>query len=163
MRAISPPCSMAARRVMPTAAGQPDHRRARSQGDEDGGRCGHRLLLDRHGGDRRDDSSRSCARATTWSVSQFLFGNTVSQFNTLIAAHGADVTFVDATDVANVERRIDAGDRLIFVETIANPRTQVADLARIGELARQRGILYVVDNTMTSPRLFRPKTVHAGS
>jgi len=94
-------------------------------------------------------------------ASQFLFGNTVSQFNTL-AAHGADVTFVDATDVANVERALTPATRLIFVETIANPRTQVADLARIGELARQRGILYVVDNTMTSPALFRPKTVHAG-
>jgi O-acetylhomoserine (thiol)-lyase len=93
--------------------------------------------------------------------SQFLFGNTVSQFGTL-AAHGADITFVDATDVANVGRALTPATRLIFVETIANPRTQVADLARIGELARQRGILYVVDNTMTSPALFRPKAVGAG-
>ena len=38
------------------SAGQSDHRRARSQGDEDGGRRGHRLLRDRHGGDRRDDA-----------------------------------------------------------------------------------------------------------
>ena len=66
-------------------------------------------------------------------ASQFLFGNTVSQFNTL-AAHGADVTFVDATDVANVERALTPATRLVFVETIANPRTQVADLARIGAL-----------------------------
>jgi O-acetylhomoserine (thiol)-lyase len=50
----------------------------------------------------------------------------------------------------------------VFVETIANPRTQVADLARIGELCRERGLLYVVDNTMTSPWLFRPSTVQAG-
>ncbi len=50
----------------------------------------------------------------------------------------------------------------MFVETIANPRTQVADLARIGALCRERGLLYVVDNTMTSPWLFRPTTVHAG-
>ena len=40
--------------------------------------------------------------------------------------------------------------------------TQVADLARIGALCRARGILYVVDNTMTSPWLFRPKSVGAG-
>jgi O-acetylhomoserine (thiol)-lyase len=93
--------------------------------------------------------------------SQFLFGNTVSQFGTL-AAHGTQVTYVDATDVANVERALTAATRLIFVETIANPRTQVADLARIGALARERGILYVVDNTMTSPALFRPKAVGAG-
>jgi len=93
-------------------------------------------------------------------VSQFLFGNTVSQFNTLIS-HGMDITFVDATDVANVERALTPSTKLIFVETIANPRTQIADLARIGALANERGILYVVDNTMTSPALFRPKSVGA--
>ena len=38
----------------------------------------------------------------------------------------------------------------------------MADLARIGQLCRERGILFVVDNTMTSPYLFRPKTVGAG-
>jgi O-acetylhomoserine (thiol)-lyase len=94
-------------------------------------------------------------------VSQFLFGNTVSLFNTL-AGHGAKITFVDATDVANVERALTPSTKLVFVETIANPRTQVADLARIGVLCGVRGILYIVDNTMTSPALFRPKAVGAG-
>jgi O-acetylhomoserine (thiol)-lyase len=94
-------------------------------------------------------------------ASQFLFGNTVSQFNTLVA-HGANVAYVDATDVANVEAALTPATRMVFVETIANPRTQVADLARIGALCAARGILYVVDNTMTSPALFRPKAVGAG-
>ena len=94
-------------------------------------------------------------------ASQFLFGNTVSLFGTL-GAHGIKVTFVDATDVANVEKALQPQTRLVFVETIANPRTQVADLARIGELCRQRGVLYFVDNTMTSPALFRAKSVGAG-
>jgi O-acetylhomoserine (thiol)-lyase len=94
-------------------------------------------------------------------ASHFLFGNTNSLFQTL-QAHGTPVTFVDATDVAAVERALLPQTRLVFVETIANPRTQVADLARIGELCRQRGVLYVVDNTMTSPWLFRPKSVGAG-
>src|SRR5471030_1441057 len=52
--------------------------------------------------------------------------------------------------------------RLVFVETIANPRTQIADLARIGELCASRGLLYVVDNTMTSPYLYQPKRDKAG-
>ncbi len=94
-------------------------------------------------------------------ASQFLFGNTVSLFGTL-AAHGAKVSYVDATDVANVAAALTPATRLVFVETIANPRTQVADLARIGALCASRGILYVVDNTMTSPALFRPKAVGAG-
>lgn len=92
--------------------------------------------------------------------STFLFGNTNSLFNTLVT-HGIDVSFVDATSVAAVEEAITAKTRMIFVETIANPRTQVADLERIGELARRRGLVYVVDNTMTSPYLFRPRSVGA--
>ncbi len=93
-------------------------------------------------------------------ASSFLFGNTNSLFNTL-AAHGNEVTFVDATDCALVEAGIRPETRLIFVETIANPRTQIADLSRIGKLCARRGLLYVVDNTMTSPYLFRPKAVNA--
>jgi O-acetylhomoserine (thiol)-lyase len=92
--------------------------------------------------------------------SSFLFGNTNSLFNTL-AAHGNEVTFVDATDCALVEAAIRPETRLIFVETIANPRTQIADLSRIGELCARQSLLYVVDNTTTSPYLFRPKTVNA--
>jgi len=51
--------------------------------------------------------------------------------------------------------------KLVFVETIANPRTQVTDLAGIGALCRERGLVYVVDNTMTSPYLFQPVDVDA--
>jgi O-acetylhomoserine (thiol)-lyase len=92
--------------------------------------------------------------------SHFLFGNTNSLFETL-QAHGIDVTFVDATDAREVERALRPGTRLVFVETIANPRTQVADVERIGTLCNARGIVYVVDNTMTSPWLFVPRRVGA--
>ena len=93
-------------------------------------------------------------------ASSFIFGNTNSLLNTL-ADHGTPVTFVDATRVDDVERALTPATKLVFVETIANPRTQVADLARIGALCRARGLIYVVDNTMTSPWLFRPIDVHA--
>ena len=93
--------------------------------------------------------------------SAFLFGNTNSLWQTTMA-QGVGVSFVDATDVANVEAAITDQTRMVFVETIANPRTQVADLKRIGELCKTRGILYIVDNTMTTPYLFRPKSVGAG-
>lgn len=92
--------------------------------------------------------------------SAFLFGNTNSLWQT-VAGQGIDVSFVDATDVANIEAALTPATRIVFVETIANPRTQVADLKRIGELCEERGIVYVVDNTMTSPYLFRPKAVKA--
>ncbi len=94
-------------------------------------------------------------------ASQFLFGNTASLFQTLEAL-GCSVTLVDATDANLVAQAITAKTRIVFVETIANPRTQVADLEGIGKVCAERGILYVVDNTMTTPYLFRPSAVKAG-
>ena len=92
--------------------------------------------------------------------SAFLFGNTNSLFQSF-DAHGVDVTFVDATDAAAVADAVNERTRLVFVETIANPRTQVTALEEIGALCRERGLVYVVDNTMTSPYLFQPKAVGA--
>ena len=92
--------------------------------------------------------------------SAFLFGNTNSLFNSF-AAQGIEVTFVDATDVSEVEAAIQENTRLVFVETIANPRTQVTALSEIGDLCEAKGLIYFVDNTMTSPYLFQPKSVKA--
>lgn len=92
--------------------------------------------------------------------SSFLFGNSSSLWQT-VSAQGVAVAYVDATNVANVLAAITPSTRIVFVETIANPRTQIADLKRIGALCRERGILFVVDNTMTSPYLFQPKRVGA--
>ena len=93
-------------------------------------------------------------------ASSFLFGNTNSFFGTL-QNYGIEVTFVDATKASEVESAIQENTRLVFVETIANPVTQVADLANIGQLCQQHGLIYCVDNTMTSPHLFQPKSVGA--
>ncbi len=92
--------------------------------------------------------------------SRYLFGNTASQLNTL-ARVGISVTFVDATDVRTVESALRPETRAVLVETIANPVTQIADLAGIGALCHDRGIMYVVDNTLTSACLFLPKSVDA--
>lgn len=92
--------------------------------------------------------------------SSFLFGNTNSLFNTF-ASHGIEISFVDATSVDDVRHAIKDNTRLVFLETIANPCTQVADLAAIGELCKERGLVYMVDNTMTTPYLFRPASVGA--
>ncbi len=93
-------------------------------------------------------------------ASAFLFGNTNSFFGTL-QNFGIEVTFVDATHADNVAAAVKDNTKLVFVETIANPVTQVADLATIGELCQQHGLIYFVDNTMTSPHLFSPKSVGA--
>ena len=92
--------------------------------------------------------------------STFLFGNTNSFFNTLVRL-GIEVTFVDATEVGFIENALQKNTRLVFVETIANPVTQVADLKNIGDLCQIKNLIYCVDNTMTSPHLFSPKKVGA--
>lgn len=92
--------------------------------------------------------------------SQFIFGNTNSLLGTLLEL-GVEITFVDASDVANVEGALRPGTRMVFTETIANPGTQVADLAAIGKLCEARSLVYVVDGTLTSPYLFRARDVGA--
>jgi O-acetylhomoserine (thiol)-lyase len=60
-----------------------------------------------------------------------------------------------------VAAAIKSNTRAVFVETIANPVTQIADLIGIGDLCESKGLVYIVDNTMTSPHLFKPKSVKA--
>jgi len=93
-------------------------------------------------------------------ASRYLFGNTASWMNTL-AQMGCEVSLVDATEAANVKAALRSQTRMVFVETVANPRTQVADLEGIGKLCTQHGLLYVVDSTMSTPHLFQPKAVGA--
>lgn len=93
-------------------------------------------------------------------ASAFLFGNTNSLLNSF-TNFGVEVSFVDTTSTAAVEAALRGNTRLVFTETIANPVTQVADLQGIGRLCKQHGLIYVVDNTMTSPWLFRPVSVGA--
>ena len=94
-------------------------------------------------------------------VSRHLFGNTRSLFQTM-EGFGIGVDFVDMTEIGPTAAALRPETRMVFAETIANPGTQVADLAGLGQLCAERGLLYVVDNTMTTPALFRPKAVGAG-
>ncbi|HMW22650.1 MAG TPA: cystathionine gamma-synthase family protein [Burkholderiaceae bacterium] len=94
-------------------------------------------------------------------ASKHVFGNTNSVFGTL-GDFGVEVSKVDATSVAGIAAALQPNTRMVFVETIANPGTQVPDLAAIGAFCREHGLLYVVDNTITSPALFKPARVDAG-
>ncbi|TWI02985.1 cystathionine gamma-lyase [Luteimonas cucumeris] len=69
---------------------------------------------------------------------------------------GLDFSFVDLTDVAAFEAAIRPDTRMVWVETPTNPMLKIVDLAAISAIARNRGILMVVDNTFASPILQRP-------
>lgn len=93
-------------------------------------------------------------------ASSYLFGNTRSIMQTY-ADLGISFSFVDATDINEVKKAYQENTKMVFVETIANPATQIAALPEIGDFCEEKGLIYVVDNTMTSPYLFLPVTVKA--
>src|SRR5699024_4390539 len=90
--------------------------------------------------------------------SQFIFGNTNSLLINL-ARLGVEVTHVDGRDVEQIKAAIRPNTRMVFMETIANPGTQIVDLAAIGDLCEEHKLLYVLDNTMTTPHLLKGKEV----
>lgn len=93
--------------------------------------------------------------------SKYIFGNTNSLLNTLQGL-GVEVTLVDATDMASVKQAKRSNTLMVFTETIANPGTQIADLKAIGEWCAEQGLLYVVDNTLSTPWLATAKSFGAG-
>ncbi|MEP0176162.1 MAG: cystathionine gamma-synthase family protein [Paraglaciecola sp.] len=93
-------------------------------------------------------------------VSHFLFGNTRSLIETMESL-GIEISFVDVTDVQNVKSALTINTKAVYLETIANPVTQVADLRAIGQLCQAENILFLVDNTMTPANMFDAKSVLA--
>jgi O-acetylhomoserine (thiol)-lyase len=93
-------------------------------------------------------------------VSHFLFGNTRS-FAETMQTLGIELSFVDVTDVQNVEAAFKKNTKAVYLETIANPVTQVADLRAIGQLCESKKCLFIVDNTMTPANVFDANSVLA--
>ncbi|RKF17484.1 cystathionine gamma-synthase family protein [Alginatibacterium sediminis] len=89
-------------------------------------------------------------------ASRYLFGNTSSVFATL-SGFGVDVSLIDACDINEVESALQPNTKMVFVETIANPATQIVDLEGIGEICAQRKLMYIVDNTLTTGYLYQAK------
>lgn len=85
-----------------------------------------------------------------------IFGGTVSLFEHTLGRFGVKTVFVDVADTQNFKKVINAGTKLVFVETIGNPRMDVPDIPAIAEIAHAANVPLVVDNTVTTPVLFRP-------
>lgn len=93
-------------------------------------------------------------------ASRFVFGNTATFLQSL-KRFGIEVTLVDVTDVEQVKTAKQDNTRMVFLETIANPVTQVADLKAIGEYCDEQQIVYLVDNTMTPASILNSQSVKA--
>jgi O-acetylhomoserine (thiol)-lyase len=86
-----------------------------------------------------------------------LYGGSINQFNHSFKKFNWNVVWADATDPASFDKAITPKTKAIFCESIANPGGIVVDLAAIGAIAKKRGIPLIVDNTLASPYLCRPK------
>ena len=90
-----------------------------------------------------------------------IFSGTYSLFAHTLTRYGITTRFVETTDVDAYRQAVSDRTKLIFVETIGNPKLDVPDVAAIAHVAKEQGIVLVVDNTVTTPMLTRPKDLGA--
>jgi len=85
-----------------------------------------------------------------------LYGGTYTQFDVSFRRMGLDTTFVDPDNPENFRKAITPKTKLLYCETISNPRGNVADIEAIAKIAHAANIPLVVDNTFATPYLCRP-------
>ena len=85
-----------------------------------------------------------------------VYGGTYNLFANTLPEAGIETTFVDAADPANYEAAIRPNTKLLFVESLGNPNSNVADIDAIAAIAHKHGIPLIVDSTFATPYLFRP-------
>jgi O-acetylhomoserine (thiol)-lyase len=87
----------------------------------------------------------------------FLYGGTYNQFKVSFKRLGIDARFVDGDDVEDFAKRIDKNTKAIYLETIGNPRLNIPDFEKFGQLAKEYDLPLIVDNTFgAGGYLFRP-------
>lgn len=88
--------------------------------------------------------------------SSSLYGGTYNLFAHTLPKLGVKVHFVDQSNPENFREKINDKTKAVFIETIGNPRINVADISAIADIAHENGIPLIVDNTFASPILCRP-------
>ena len=89
-------------------------------------------------------------------ASESLYGGTYNLLHYTLADLGIETTFVDPTDPENFRRALRPNTKLIFAETLGNPKCDVLDFAAVSAIAHAAGIPLVIDNTAATPYLLRP-------
>src|SRR5208282_5947535 len=89
-------------------------------------------------------------------ASKTLYGGTYTQFDVSFRRLGIQTTFVDPEDPENFRRAITPRTRVLYGETIGNPRMNVLDIAAVAAVAHENNLPLMIDNTFASPYLCRP-------
>lgn len=91
-------------------------------------------------------------------ISQACYGGTFNLFGTTLPKVGIECRFFDPDDSAeNIEKLIDDRTKFILAETVANPAIVILDFDKISAIAKKHSLLFIVDNTLATPVLCRPK------
>jgi cystathionine gamma-lyase len=85
-----------------------------------------------------------------------MYGGTFRLFDKVLKHDGMDFSFVDLTHPDNFAKAIKPNTKMVWIETPTNPTLKLADIKKIAALAKQKGILTVVDNTFMSPYFQNP-------
>jgi len=85
-----------------------------------------------------------------------LYGGSITQLDVTLRRFGIETTFVRSSDPADYAAAITEKTKALFVETIANPSGEIADLEGLADVARAHGIPFIVDSTIPTPYLNRP-------
>ena len=85
-----------------------------------------------------------------------IYGGSYNLLEHTLRPYGVSTTFVDPDDVQNFEDAIQENTKALYIETLGNPNSNVADIEAIAEIAHKHKIPLIVDNTFGTPYLFRP-------
>jgi O-acetylhomoserine (thiol)-lyase len=96
-----------------------------------------------------------CTAGGHFVSSNSLYGGTVTLFSQTFKKLGIDVTFVDPKNPGNFEKAIKNNTRLIYIETIGNPKNDILQYEKIADIAHKNGMPLICDNTVATPMLFR--------
>ena len=87
---------------------------------------------------------------------KMLYGGTHNLFANTLPEGGITTKFVDERDPENIRKAIDDKTKAVYVESLGNPNSDVADIETIAKIAHENGVPLIVDNTFASPYLLRP-------
>ncbi len=85
-----------------------------------------------------------------------IYGGSFNLLSHTLPQYGIETTFVDAHNLSEVENAIKDNTRVVYLETLGNPGSDIPDIDAIAEIAHKRGIPVVVDNTFGTPYLIKP-------
>jgi O-acetylhomoserine (thiol)-lyase len=85
-----------------------------------------------------------------------LYGGTFTQFDATLRRFGYDFVFVEPDDPENFRKAVTPKTRMIYGETISNPRNNILDIEAVAKIAHENGVPLVIDNTFATPYITRP-------